>query len=391
MPQNFNDKIAIAFVTPEFPGIGNKVSGGIGTSIYYAALGLQARGHHCKIVVYGQDKDAVFYQDQLEIHTLKNVRIKGLSMYFTQKKIQHYLQKLIDKKQIQAVEIPDWTGIGAFIRLKKAPLVVRLNGSDTFFCHLEGRKVKLKNRFLEKRTLQNATAHIAVSTFVAQNTNRIFGQNKPYTIIPNAINQKALDNSAKTPTNPLQLLYFGTLIRKKGVLDLAHIFNIIVEENPTIELVIIGKDSSDALTNHHSTWQIMQTIFTEKAQKKVRYQGAMSHANTMKAVQEAAVCVFPSYAEAFPLAWLEAMYLQKAIVASNIGWATEMITDTQDGFLVHPTQHRLFANRILHLINRPDINEQIGQAAHKTCQQKFSTDTIAAANEQFYKEIIFQS
>ena len=44
---------------------------------------------------------------------------------------------------------------------------------------------------------------------------------------------------------------------------------------------------------------------------------------------------------------LEAMAMEKAIVATNIGWAKEMIKDGKEGFLVHPTQHKQFAECIL--------------------------------------------
>jgi hypothetical protein len=48
------------------------------------------------------------------------------------------------------VEAPDWTGITSFIDAK-CPVVIRLNGSDTYFCHLDQRPVKWNNKFHEKR------------------------------------------------------------------------------------------------------------------------------------------------------------------------------------------------------------------------------------------------
>jgi glycosyltransferase involved in cell wall biosynthesis len=43
------------------------------------------------------------------------------------------------------------------------------------------------------------------------------------------------------------------------------------------------------------------------------------------------VCVFPSFVEALPVTWIEAMALPKA-VSSNIGWATDVIDDGINGF-----------------------------------------------------------
>jgi glycosyltransferase involved in cell wall biosynthesis len=47
-------------------------------------------------------------------------------------------------------------------------------------------------------------------------------------------------------------------------------------------------------------------------------------------ITQATVCVFPSFAEALPVSWIEAMAMEKAIVA-NIGWASDVI-DGINGF-----------------------------------------------------------
>jgi hypothetical protein len=52
--------------------------------------------------------------------------------------------------------------------------VIRLNGSDTYFCNLDYRMVKWKNKFHEKRALQKADALLSVSKFTADKTNEIF-------------------------------------------------------------------------------------------------------------------------------------------------------------------------------------------------------------------------
>ena len=71
----------------------------------------------------------------------------------------------------------------------------------------------------------------------------------------------------------------------------------------------------------------MQGLFTTEAQANVRYLGSVPYENIKKHIDEAAVCVFPTFAEALPVSWIEAMAMQKAIVASAIGWAEEVIEE----------------------------------------------------------------
>jgi hypothetical protein len=52
--------------------------------------------------------------------------------------------------------------------------VIRLNGSDTYFCNLDYRMVKWKNKFHEKRALQKLMHCLPCRKFTADKTNEIF-------------------------------------------------------------------------------------------------------------------------------------------------------------------------------------------------------------------------
>jgi glycosyltransferase involved in cell wall biosynthesis len=184
----------------------------------------------CEFCVYGQKEDAIFEEEGINIQQIKNVKIKGLSWYFTRKKLQGIIDDLYDKQLLDIVEAPDWTGISSFIQPKKCPLVIRLNGSDTYFCHLDGRPVKWWNRFHEKRALQKADGPISVSRFTADKTNELFGLQLPFTIIPNGINPEKFQPDGSIQKIPDTILYFGTLIRKKGLLELPLIFNQVIQK-----------------------------------------------------------------------------------------------------------------------------------------------------------------
>ena len=81
------------------------------------------------------------------------------------------------------------------------------------------------------------------------------------------------------------------------------------------------------------------------------------------------------------------MAMQKAIVASDIGWATEVIDDCVDGFLSHPKNHTLFADRIVELLNNQKLRNQFGVEARKKVIQKFSIEVVAIQSADFYQKI----
>ena len=132
----------IAFLTPEYPHAFTGNSGGLGTSIKNLAVGLVAAGCSVRVLLYGQKEDATFEDEGICIQQIKNIKCKGLSWYFTRKKIERIIDELHQKQEIDLVEAPDWTGITSFIRPKKCPIVIKLNGSDTYFCHLDQRPLQ---------------------------------------------------------------------------------------------------------------------------------------------------------------------------------------------------------------------------------------------------------
>ena len=391
----------IAFLTPEYPHAKTGNTGGIGSSIKNLAVGLLAQGCAVRVLVYGQKGDAIFEDNGIVVQQIKNVKLKGLSWWLTRKKLERIINALYANQEIDLVEAPDWTGITSFIKPKKCPIVIRLNGSDTYFCHLDRRSVKWVNKFHEKRALQNANGHISVSRFTANLTNQLFGLNKNFTIIPNAVDlrlfsrgsiEKASLGGTKQPfeknLNPNRIFYFGTLIRKKGLLELPFIFNKVIEQHPTVQLMLVGRDAPDIISGNASTWAMMQELFSPEALANVTYLGGVPYEEIIKHIEQATLCVFPTFAEALPVSWLEAMALQKPIVASNIGWANEMIEDGVEGYLVNPTDHITYANKIVTLLEDTELQKQFGKAARKKVEQKFSMEIVAQQSLVFYEKRI---
>jgi glycosyltransferase involved in cell wall biosynthesis len=382
----------IAFLTPEYPHSKTGSSGGIGTSIKNLAVGLLAQGHAVRVLVYGQQEEGLFDDNGISVQQIRNVKFKGLSWLLTRKKLERIINQLYAHKEIDLVEAPDWTGITSFIQPEKCPIVIRLNGSDTYFCHLEHRPVKWNNQFHEKRALQKADGLISVSQYTAEVTNEVFGLKKEFTIIPNSIDTTLFKKSDSAelipPLGGKGVLYFGSLIRKKGLLELPLIFNEVIRKNPEAQLILVGKDVPDIVSGKVSTWQMMQELFTVEALQNVRYLGSVPYKEIKKQIALARVCVFPSFAEALPVSWIEAMALQKSIVASNIGWAKEVIDNGVDGFLVNPKEHQEYAKRILALLENPELQKQFGIASRQKIVTTFSMQIVAKQSILFYENII---
>lgn len=378
----------IAFLTSEYPHPKTSFSAGIGTSIFNLSSGLIGQGHEVTIVLYGQDNDDFFTENGIAFYKIKNVKLKGFSWWLTQKKIQKLIRSLVDLGRVDVVEAADWTGISSNIKLN-CPLVIKLHGSDTYFCYLDNRPVKIINQLREKKALKAADAWSSVSQYVGQMTQKLFALQKDFQVIPNGIDlQKFCVNQSFNVNQQQTILYFGSIIRKKGLLELPLIFNEVFRQNLQAKLILIGRDTPDIMTQSASTWQMMQNLFDTDARAQVSYLGSVPYDEIKKHIEAASVCVFPSFAEALPVSWLEAMAMQKAIVASNIGWATEIIDDDVDGYLVHPQNHKQYAEKINNLLQNDVLRNKMGQKASEKVKKKFSKEIVAQQNAAFYEKVL---
>lgn len=368
--------MVIAYVTPEYPD-GRMRSGGIGTSISHLAKGLTAKGHTVFVIIFGaQQNESLVGEDGIRLIYTRNRVMRPFSFFLTSLKLQKLLNTLVRKEGLQLVEVPDWSGISALWRLN-CPVVMRLNGSETYFAHLEQRAVRLSTRLLEQLAWKRCSKVISVSKYTGEVSSKLFKASKPFTTIPNAIDI-ATFTSAPVSGQGNVVLYYGSLVRKKGVLELPHIFNLVCRQFPAATLVIVGADASDKLTGNASTWQMMKAAFDARALPRVHYAGVKHYAEVKSFIQSAAVCVFPSFGEACPLSWLEAMAMQKAVVASNMPWAREIITHAVEGELIDPRQHEPFADAIVRLLQQPSLAKQYGLAARRKVEQQFDVHPVVS-------------
>ncbi|MFD1294254.1 glycosyltransferase family 4 protein [Lutibacter holmesii] len=378
----------IAFLTPEYPHKNTGHSAGLGSSIKNLVQGLVEEGHEITVFLYAQNSSKIFIDQGATIHLIENKNYRFGKWYFYRKHIQDYCNDIIEKEQISLLEAPDWTGITAFMKFK-IPVVIRFHGSDTYFCYLEKRRQKLKNYWFERLAIKKAKAFIAPTSYAGIVSKRLFHiKNKIVKTIHYGLE---LDKFDKIPTSKFEdglILYLGTIIRKKGVLELPSIMKNVFKNYPKAHLVLIGGDAPDIKTNSSSTWNLVEKEFSDDLLQNVTYLGSVPYENVQDYIKKAHVCVFPTYAETLGMVTIESMAMQKAVVNSNIGWAKELIIDGESGFLVHPNNHIEYASKIVDLLQNNALRKAIGENARVRVEDKFDIDKIVKENIEFYKALI---
>lgn len=376
----------IAFLTSEYPHSRTNNGGGIGTSIKNLAHVLSNQVNSVTVFVISSKENVIFYDEKVRIVCIEYKKYSIGGWYFYRKFIEKKLNEYFKLFNIDIIEIPDWTGISAFMKLS-CPIVIKIHGSDTYFCHLEKRKQKWKNYWFESLAFKNANAIIGVSKFSLETTVNLFKiQNYiPKLTIYNGINVEEFQPTVNVKDSIV--LYFGTLIRKKGSLVIPLIFNEVQKIIPNSKLILIGSDSSDIITGNKSTWEMMTSLFNETSFKHTEYKGKLPYEDVKKIIDSASVCIFPSYAEAFSMVILEAMAMEKIVVCADMPWVREIIDNGINGFYSDLNDINKFAKNICIGFEEAQTNI-IGKNARKKLIELFDIEKISENHIEFYQKII---
>lgn len=102
------------------------------------------------------------------------------------------------------------------------------------------------------------------------------------------------------------------------------------------------------------------------------------------------VFVFPSHAEAFGMAVIEAMAAAKPIIASNTDGILDIIEHGKTGMLVPPRDVAALTANCRLLAERPALRERLAGAARKKALEKFTVQRMLDDTEAIYKQLLLR-
>lgn len=372
----------IGFLTTEYPPL---PSGGIGTSIQNLAREFVARGHRVTVLGWGHD---VEFDDQgVKVRFLNGAFLPKTGWLVVRMALQRELRRLVLEEGLRLVEAADWCGLSAGLR-PGCPVALRCHGTAVYFGSLLNEPVRPTVRLAERLAFAGADGVAAVSQFTADMTARLFRLSRKVTVILNGIDPRRFVEAKPAETEPHAILYLGTLVRKKGVLDLCEAFSRVVEQFPEARLQLVGRDSADRRTGAPSMWGLCQELLSPRARERVEYIGEVPYGEVPNYVKRSGLCVFPSYAEALPLSWLEVMACGKPVVVYDIGWAREVVEHGSTGLLVKLGDIEGLAGAMLRLLKDSSSGRSFGQRGRSQVEARFSVGTMAEASIDWYERVL---
>ncbi|MHB1222541.1 MAG: glycosyltransferase family 4 protein [Gemmatimonadaceae bacterium] len=369
----------VVFVCDEYPP---GPHGGIGTMVRTLARGLVASGHEVRVLgSYAHDYPAPDYEVDAGVHVWRARVPRGplgwvRARLALRARVLHWCRGGL----ADVVEVADWGGAAARWPRLPVPVVARLHGSATFFAAEMGRTVDRRSRMLEWSSLHRADYWASTSRYTADRTRALFDlPTDADAVLPNAV---AVPPRSVKRRSPNRVVFTGTLTAKKGVRSLVEAWPLVLSSVPDAELHLYGKDSR---SDHGGGMRDeLCSRLPAAAADHVRFHGHVGAGEVLAALDDARAAVFPSYAEAFAHAPMEAMATGCPTVYTLRGSGRELITPEVDGLLVDPDDRMAIAAALVRLLTDDSLARRLGDAGRRTVAERFSVERMVAMSTQFY-------
>src|SRR5205823_3749011 len=177
---------------------------------------------------------------------------------------------------------------------------------------------------------------------------------------------------------------------KKGVVELVRAWPRVVDRFPRARLTVVGKDGRHTATGRSLT-SVLSEMLPGPAAPSVTFTGAVPHPEVQEWLRRAAVAVYPTFVEALPLTWLEAMATATPIIGSCLGPGEELVEHGRSGLLCDPRDTEALARHVGECLGDPGLRARMGAAGRRRVEERFSTEVILPQNEAFYQRYLYES
>jgi len=197
---------------------------------------------------------------------------------------------------------------------------------------------------------------------------------------------KSIPPSVPHHTSPpfVKVGLIGQIGERKGHLYLLEAARMMIQTHPEVRFWIVGKEPDHSKGRY--TELLCQYVKENHLEPYVKFWGFRTDIPEILARLD--ILVLPSLQEPFGKIVIEAMAMEKPVVASNVGGVPEIVADGKTGLLISPGNADAIRQALEQLIMDRETREQMGIEGRKRVEQMFSLEKNVRKIEQVYKAIL---
>jgi len=176
----------------------------------------------------------------------------------------------------------------------------------------------------------------------------------------------------------------GQITGWKNQTDFIHVAKNISDKHENVYFVIIGEDLSGREKKYKN--ELLKLVKSLNLQDRIQFLG---HREDIKEVMNGIdILVHPAIDEPFGRVLIEAMALEKPVVAYNCGGPAEIILDGETGFLVEPHNFEQLAEKTMKLIDDKELCIRMEKAGRQRVVEKFNIERYVREMEAVFDDLM---
>jgi glycosyltransferase involved in cell wall biosynthesis len=272
---------------------------------------------------------------------------------------------------------------GILAKRTSYPTVVTIHGilsqEVEFQQGLERRmRTRLQGWMGDYYCIRRASHTILISPYVAEHYGASLSGEKY--LIPNPVDAQFFDVVRDDRSS--KVLFAGRLNARKGVKDLVRAVAKLGRNND-LQLVLAGSTSDKRYVD-----ELKLEVSRLKLEKVVIFRGNLRSEELLNELSECAFLVLPSYQETAPMVIQEAMAAGVPVISSNICGVPYQVDDGRTGFLFHPGDVDMLANRLNVLLSDSAMRERFGVAARVKADREYRASVVARRTVDVYEQLL---
>jgi colanic acid/amylovoran biosynthesis glycosyltransferase len=259
-------------------------------------------------------------------------------------------------------------------RALRVPLIVTLHGSDV--------TVRTPGRDAYRRLAEEATLFLCVSEFIRKQA--IHAGFPAEKLVVHSIGiDRGVFTSAQPPPDSQRVLFVGRLVEKKGCEYLLRAMQLVQQQNPEAELVVIGDGPLRPQ---------LQSLAGRLA-VRCEFRGSQPAGMVRQEFEKARLLCVPSItarngdSEGFGMVFAEAQAMGVPVVSSRHGGIPEAVADGVTGLLAPERDHESLAAALCWLLTDEQKWRSFSDAARERIAQRFDLKTQTAVLEDIYERV----
>ena len=176
-----------------------------------------------------------------------------------------------------------------------------------------------------------------------------------------------------------EVMFLGWCIKTKGIEELLTAWDKLYTQHPEWILKLVGPIDDN----------YKQELQSRFSMTNVQFEGEKKHEDAMQLLNEASVFILPSYTEGFPNAVLEAMALEKPIIATDVGAISEMLSN-HAGIVIPPHSEEAIADALNMVLSDEKLRCELGQNAKKHLMDDYAIDVVFEKYKAIWNEVTMQ-